>query len=252
MLMEKVVAAAQPVLKGKTIKDIVVGISLIGVELSDGTVGVAYVLRDGLPSGCSVFKYVMDICGKPAEEVADWIITGDENIKRAIAAAVLSAAANDLELADDDTEMPFGMELGPDDTVGMIGYIRPIAQIVQKHCRLIAFDEGLSLHGETEVVYPMDRQPELMPQCDVVILSGTTTINGSIDGLLEMCRDARQIIMFGPSTPMYAEGWKGTGITNLAGAVWDNSKKDEIFRAIAFASGVSELGKYMIKKNVIV
>ena len=42
----------------KTIKDIVIGISLIGVELSDGTVGVAYVLRDGLPSGCSVFRYV--------------------------------------------------------------------------------------------------------------------------------------------------------------------------------------------------
>lgn len=252
MLMEKVVAAAQPVLKGKTIKDIVVGISLIGVELSDGAVGVAYVLRDGLPSGCSVFKYVMDICGKPAAEIADWIITGDENIKRAIAAAVLSAAANDLELADDDTDMPFGMELKSDDVVGMIGYIRPIAQIVQKHCRLVAFDEGLSLHGETEVVYPMDKQAEMMPQCDVVILSGTTTINGTIDGLLEMCKDARQIIMFGPSTPMYAEGWKGTGLTNLAGAVWDNSKKEEIFHAIAFASGVSELGKYMIKKNVIV
>lgn len=252
MLMEKVRASAQPVLEGKTIKDIVVGISLVGVELSDGTVGVSYVLRDGLPSGCSVFKYVMDICGKPAAEIADWIITGDENIKRAIAAAVLSAAANDLDLPADDTDMPFGMELKPDDTVGMIGYIGPIAKIVQQHCKLIAFDEGLSLHGETEVVYPMSRQPELMPQCDVVILSGTTTINGTIDGLLEMCKNARQIIMFGPSTPMYAEGWKGTGITNLAGATWDNSKKDEIFRAISFASGVSELGKYMIKKNVLV
>lgn len=252
MLMEKVVAAAQPVLRDKTVKDLVVGISLIGVELSDGSVGVAYVLRDGLPSGCSVFKYVMDICGKPAAEIAQWSLTGEENIQRAIAAAVLSAAANNLELPPDDTEVPFGMELKPDDTVGMIGLVRPIAKMIKQHCRLIAFDEGLSLHGETVDVYPMNRQAELLPECDIVILSGTTTINGSIDGLLEMCRNARQIIMFGPSTPMYAQGWKGTGVTNLAGATWDNSKKDEIFRAISFASGVSELGKYMIKKNVLV
>lgn len=252
MLMERVVAAAQPVLKEKTVKDIVVGISLIGVELSDGTVGVAYVLRDGLPSGCSVFKYVNEIIGKPADEIAEWILTGDENIRRAIAAAVLSAAANDLELEDEVTEMPFGMELTPDTTVGMIGLVRPIANIIKQHCKLIAFDEGLYLHGERDSIYPMSKQPELLPQCDIVILSGTTTINGTIDELLEMCKDARQIIMFGPSTPMYTEGWKGTGITNLAGATWDNSKKNEIFRAISLGNGVSELGKYMIKKNVLV
>ena len=252
MLMEKVVAASQPVLKDKTIKDIVIGISLIGVELSDGTVGVAYVLRDGLPSGCSVFRYVNEIIGKPAAEIADWVLTGDENIKRAIAAAVLSAAANDLELEDEITEMPFGMELDPDTTVGMIGLVRPIANLVKQNCKLIAFDEGLYLHGERDSIYPMSHQPELLPQCDIVILSGTTTINGTIDGLLEMCSNARQIIMFGPSTPMYKEGWQGTGITNLAGATWDNAKKDEIFRMISLGNGVSELGKYMIKKNVLV
>lgn len=252
MLMERVVAAAQPVLEGKTVKDIVIGISLIGVELSDGSVGVAYVLRDGLPSGCSVFRYVKDIIGQPAAEVADWILSGDENIKRAVAAAVLSAAANDLELENEETEMPFGMELTPETTVGMIGLVRPIANIVKQHCELIAFDEGLYLNGERDSVYPMSKQPELLSQCDIVILSGTTTINGTIDGLLEMCSNARQIIMFGPSTPMYKEGWKGTGITNLAGSTWDNAKKDEIFRMISLGNGVSELGRYMIKKNVLV
>jgi len=252
MLMEKVVSVAQSVLEGKTIKDIVIGISLIGVELSDGTVGVAYVLRDGLPSGCSVFRYVNDIIGRPAIEIADWILTGDENIKKAIAAAVLSAAANELELEDEVTEMPFGMELNSDTTVGMIGLVRPIANIVKQHCKLIAFDEGLYLHGERDSIYPMSKQAELLPECNIVILSGTTTINGTIDELLKMCENARQIIMFGPSTPMYAEGWQGTGITNLAGATWDNSKKNEIFRAISLGNGVSELGKYMIKKNVLV
>lgn len=251
MLMEKIVASAHRVLEGKTIKDIAVGISLIGVELSDGSVGIAYVLRDDLPNGCSVFQYVCDICGKPAEEIAQWAVTGSENVQRAIGTAVLTAASNALTLSDDtSTDYPFNLDFRPTDTVGMIGYIKPVAERIARHCNLVAFDEGLSLHGEKMLVYPMKKQEELLPQCDLVILSGTTTINGTIDHLLELCKNAREIAMVGPSTPMYPEGWKNTGITNLAGALWDNSKKEEIFKAITLACGVSELNRYMIRKNV--
>jgi len=251
MLMNKVLAGAQDALAGKTVKDIVVGISLTGVELSDGSVGIAYVLRDGLPNGCSVFSYVNDVCGKPAAEIAQWAVSGTENVQRAVGTAVLTAASNALELTDDtSTDIPFDLDLKEGDTVGMIGYIRPVAKLIAKQCKLIVFDEGVSLHGGDEMVCPMEQQAEMMPKCDIVVVSGTTTINGSIDSLLDMCKNARQIVMVGPSTPMYPESWKGTGVTGLAGALWDNSKKDEIFRAISLGNGVSELNRYMIKKNV--
>lgn len=251
MLMEQILECARPVLAGKTIKDLVVGISLMGVQLSDGSVGIAYVLRDRLPNGCSVFSYGADACGRPADEIAGWAISGGEDLQRAIGTAVLIAASSSLNLEDDtSTDMPFNLELKKGDTVAMIGCIRPVAEKLAKHCRLIIFDEGVSLHGGAPEICPMERQDELLPQCDVVILSGTTTINGTIDHLMELCKNARQVVMAGPSTPMYPDGWKGTGITNLAGALWNSERKAEIFRAISLGCGVSQLSQYMIKKNV--
>ncbi|MGI6486519.1 MAG: DUF4213 domain-containing protein [Thermoanaerobacterales bacterium] len=48
---------AQPYLKNKKVSDAVIGISLIAVELDNGCIGISYVLREGLDSGCSIFPY---------------------------------------------------------------------------------------------------------------------------------------------------------------------------------------------------
>lgn len=251
MLMQKVLASAMPILTEKTISDIVIGVSLIGVQLSNGSVGVSYVLRASLPNGCSVFPYVQNICGKPACEIAEWIISGKENLQRGIASAVLAAASNELSLPNDiKTEFPFGIDAHIGDTIGMIGYIRSVAKCFGGKFKTIIFDEGLSLHGGDINISPMADQPKLLPSCDIVLLSGTTTINGSVDSIISMCKNAREIVMVGPSTPMYPDGWKGSGITTLAGSLWDNSKKDEIFRKISLACGVSHLGDFIIKKLV--
>lgn len=250
MLMEKVLQAAKPYLDGKSIKDVIIGTSLVGIELSDGTVGISYILGDTRQAGCSAFSLLSDICDKPAYDIAEWTIRGNSNFERSVAAAVLSAASNDLDLPSDlGTDIPFDLEISPNDTVGMIGYIKPIVNAIEPLCkRLIIFDEGLASRGGSDLVVATSEQPTLIPNCDIVLISGTTTINGTIDGLLEMCTGAREIIMVGPSTPMFPEGYKGTCLTGLAGSNWDNSKKDEIFKMISLACGVKNISHLMLKK----
>ncbi len=250
MLMENVLLAAKPYLEGKTIKDIVVGVSLVGIELSDGTVGISYLLGDVRQSGCSAFTLLSDICGKPAFDIAEWTVSGKSNFQRSVAAAVLSAASNDLKLPSDlGTDIPFDLEIRSTDTVAMVGYIKPIVNALEPRCeRLIIFDEGLARRGGSDLVAATSEQAVLIPTCDIVLISGTTTINGTIDDLLTMCTSAREIIMVGPSTPMFPEGYKGTRLTGLAGSNWDNSKKDEIFRMISLACGVKNISHLMQKK----
>lgn len=249
MIMEKVLAAAIPVLGDRTVEELVIGISLIGVKLSDGSVGISYVLRDRLPNGCSMFPKMMSICGSPAVEIAKWCVTGENDIQRSVAAAVLSAGANVLDIPDDlPQEQSFGLDIHPDDMVGMVGYIRDVAQILDKKCKFIAFDKGKELCGQKDWLTPMDQQATLLPKCDIVVLSGSTTINGTIDELLKMCSNAREIIMVGPSTPMYAKGWEGTGVTALAGALWNNEEKEEIFLRITHGAGVQQIKEHMYRK----
>lgn len=250
MLMEKVLCAAKPYLEHKTINDIIIGTSLIGVELSDGTVGVSYILGDARQVGCSTFSLLSDICGKPAYDIAKWTLSGNSNFERSVAAAVLSAASNDLNLPEDvDPDIPFGLEIHPTDTVAMVGYIKSIVNAVEPLCkRLIIFDEGLTARGGSELVVATKDQPLLIPNCDIVLISGTATINGTVDELLEMCTGAREVILVGPSTPMFPEGYKNSRLTGIAGSNWDNSKKDELFKMISLACGVKNIKNLMRKK----
>lgn len=221
MLIGKVFEAAKPYLEGRTIKEAVVGLSLITVQLDNDSIGMSYVLRENLPAGCSVFPYAQEIIGKPAEEIGEWVLSGQEDAKRGIGMAVLTAASSGQNLQDvESADLPFGIKVLSTDRVGMIGYIHPIAVDFKKKAKdVIVFDMGLSLRGSNTVqVYSMEDQPKLLPACDIVVLSGTTMINNTIDELLSMCTNAREIIMVGSSTPMFPEAFKATKVTVLAGA----------------------------------
>jgi uncharacterized protein (DUF4213/DUF364 family) len=253
MIMEKVLSAAQPYLAGKTVRDLVVGITLIGCQLDSGDIGVSYVLHEELPHGCSAFPFVQEAVGKTALEIAEWSVSGQSCLQRSVAASVLAAAACQQDLPDDSEDRPLGIDFKHSDRVCMIGLIRPLAEQISKWVKeMIVFDKGLSMCGNDSMIYPMDRQPELIPTCDVVIISGTTTINHSIDGLLDMCGKAREVVMVGPSTPMFPEGWKGSQLTRLAGSCWNKNHKDQIFQSISRAGGISHMREFMYKKAVAI
>ena len=255
MLIESVLAAAQPFLQGAVVRDAVIGISLLAVELDNGNIGVSYVLREDLESGCSIFPFGQQVIGQDAANIAEWAVSGGDSLQKAIGMAVLGAASQAQPLEDCDApSRPFGVEVRDSDTIGLIGYIAPVAKVLgSKAKEVYIFDKGVSLRGGVKgIVKPMEDQALLLPTCDIVVLSGTTMINDSIDGLLQMCQNAREIIMIGASTPMFPAGFEHTKITVLAGSGWKSSEKNALFKGISLACGISELSAYAIKKSVYV
>lgn len=250
---QQIYDAAVPVLKGRTVTDLVIGISMLAVELDKKDIAVSYVLRDELPGGCSIFSYASRAVGMSAEEVALWFVNGSDDVQRSIGGAVLTAASHALELKDTpESGKPFDVALSEGDTVGMIGNIHPVAmQLKNSGCRMIIFDKGSCKNGnEAENIYPMQMQAELLPKCDVVFLSGTTTINGTAASLIELCSSAREIVLLGSSVPMIPDGFKGTNVSILAGSWWRYEDKDIIFKLISQAAGMKDLSKFAVKKNV--
>ena len=251
-LKERIYQAALPLLKGRTVTDLVIGISMLAVELDGKDLAVSYVLRDNLHGGCSIFGYASGAVGMPAEEVGRWFVTGGDDVQRAIGGAVLTAASYGLDLKDSQDRGPFDVELRPGDTVGMVGNIHPVAMMLKKMgAKLLIFDKGQCARGNAaQDIYPMERQAELLPTCDIVFLSGTTTVNGTIEDLLKQCPKARDIVLVGASVPMIPEGYRDTGVTVLAGSWWDHRDKEEIFRRITRAAGMQGLKEFSVKKNV--
>ena len=252
MLQERILEAARPYLEGRTVTDLVLGIALIGAELDEKNVGVSYMLRDSLPSGCGSFGFARQAIGKDAYEVASLLIEGKDDAQRGLAAAVLSAAchAAPLEFCDDGEETPFGVNIQEGDKLALIGYMAPVAkQFAGKVADTVIFDRGRELAGHDDVT-PCAQQNEILPTCDIVVVSGTSVINRTVEDLLAMCPNAREFVLTGTSTPMFPAAYAGSGVTSLAGTTWKQDAKGEIFRTISLGGGI--MASRALRSNVCV
>jgi uncharacterized protein (DUF4213/DUF364 family) len=50
--------------------------------------------------------------------------------------------------------------------------------------------------------YPASAAVDLLPQADVVAITGTTLVNHTLDGLLRLCQPQATVMVLGPSTPL--------------------------------------------------
>lgn len=88
------------------------------------------------------------------------------------------------------------------------------------------------LQKVTEELWVLERRPRLgdlpaakardiIPKADVVAITGTALINGTMDNLLELCRKDAKVMILGPTTPLTKKWFKynvdiisGTVVTN--------------------------------------
>ncbi len=84
-----------------------------------------------------------------------------------------------------------------------------------------------SLREVCDTVWVLEKRPqagdieaskagEILPRADLVAVTGTTLLNGTLAGLLNDCRPDALVIMIGPTTP-YAKALFECGIDVLAG-----------------------------------
>ena len=243
-LMEKVLQAAEPHIKGKglTVVDGVLGINFVGVQLSNGRTHFIYLMREALPSGDMIFPYGEAMIGMDAWDVAQWALTGAEDMQRSIGVAVLNAASPyyfDCECEDGCQSDEFYSDVDENTVLGVIGFMPPLVKrfghVVKKY---ISFDRAVEMQGSVEgaIVYPMEKQAELLPECDVVTITGTTMINHTTEDIVAMCTGARKILLGGFSLPFYPEAYKGSGISAL-GSLYFTENAHELFKPMSLGAG---------------
>jgi len=247
MILEQVYETAKKTLDGKTICDVRVGLGLMAVEIDNDLVGVTYVLRNEIGHSCGLLPQAGSLLGMKATEVAQWAIDGKNPLRNAMGLAVLNAAADFENLQQihpsQDADAVFSIEIRESDSIGIIGHIGPVInRLSNKNNPLFIFERDAA--KETPGVYPESAQPDLLPKCQVIFVTSSTLINGTLESLLPHCSNAREIVMVGSSTPLYPEAFRNSGVTVLSGTRWLPSEKNAILAGISQCAGIKQLMPY--------
>jgi len=213
MIIDELVEIVLPRCGGKAIADVRIGLGYTSVRLADGGCGLAYTFRGEIPPGCNVILEAGSLAGRPAAEIVEWAAR-----LRSIEASVGVATLNALIPVPDEAQVAdivANLEAGPDDVVGMVGYFGPVVKKLRKRVARVLVFERTSTAAEG--LLPDWAAPKLLPECNIAIVSATTIINRTLDGLLAHCKRAREVVLLGPTTPMLPGFFARRGVTMLSG-----------------------------------
>ncbi len=103
-------------------------------------------------------------------------------------------------------------ERGRGKNVALIGHFPFISKLREAVGQLWVIEQRPA-EGE----YPASAAADLLPQAEVVAITGTALMNQTLDGLLALCRPGSTVMILGPSTPLSPILFK-YGVTILSGA----------------------------------
>lgn len=91
---------------------------------------------------------------------------------------------------------------------------------------------------------PAEAAGEVIPQADVVAISGTTLMNRTFDDLIALCRPDALVLVLGPSTPLSPLLFE-YGVEVLSGAVVENI--DAVLRAVGQGANFRQVHRHGVR-----
>jgi len=244
-LRKRLIDILEPSCEGHLIRDVRIGLGYTAVQLDDGRTGVAYTLGREILGGCTAFAGKRPIAGSSAIQALHYL-DSDGLVESALGLAAANAVANAAPSQGVKDDILKSVQLFPSDVVAMVGFFGPlVAEIQGRVAELEIFEEhtGLLPH-----VRCSSEAVSAIPRCDVAFLTSTSIINDTIDELLEAAQYCREVVLLGPSTPLVAEAFEGTGATWLSGIAVNDA--DGLLRLVSEGGGTRLFKPFVTKWNI--
>lgn len=193
MIVDDLLAEVRPALAERAIVDVRIGLGYTAVLLDDGGCGLAGTLTEGAYGCCTLLVQAGELIGKPAVEVAEWILSCDP-VASSVAMATLNAALN-----RHGEPGPSPLDALPVDgvSVGMVGYFAPLVSELRRRASALHIFERSPVSAE---VHPDWAAERLLPTCDVVLITSLALVNKTLDHLLQLAEG--EVALIGPTTPL--------------------------------------------------
>jgi len=236
------------------LEDVRIGLLYTGVKLSSGHGGVAYTFIEEtapfLHEICLSIKE--DISGRSLREAAK-LASSWNLIEASIGVAALNAASSIVFEKEADRYRFSNIDVTDlvkkDDKVVMIGLFKPIIPGILKKTDNLVVIERCPIKMEGMEILPDFAAEYTVPNADVVIATGSTLVNKTLDRLLELGKNAREFILLGPTASVIPGPLFKRGVTAIMGAHVTNV--DLMLKVVSEAGGTRRLLSTCAKKFAI-
>ena len=215
-----------------TPKEIRIGVFYTGVVLSSGHAGMSYTPVQEIPEAvcCPRSHAKMPAAGellnKQITELMDYAL--DDNVLKAAVGMATINALSDVLLSDNACRYKpsaYGnalelVDITGNDTVAMVGaftpFIKKISEITEK---LFVIEKNPRVIGKDDTfkIESADRLEEIIPQANILIITGVTLINHTLGPILDLAEKANEIVVVGPTASVYPEPLFKRGVTVMGG-----------------------------------
>lgn len=246
-----------------TLERVVFGLFFTGVKLSNGKGGLSYTPLKALsgavccPSSAAAMPTSGKLVGKNVKHFLNDMFS-ESALKKTLGIAVINALANTYwSKGKLDKSYIIEKNLDPIDKIEIeesthtvvVGALIPYIKMLIKNNRnfsILELDPTTLKPHELKYHVPSERASEVVSIADYLIITGTTLINDTLEGLLELAKPGAKIIVVGPTVSMMPEAFFRRKVTYLGGV--EVTDPDKLLDIISEAgSGYHFFNKYAEK-----
>jgi uncharacterized protein (DUF4213/DUF364 family) len=210
-----------------------IGLFFTGVKLDTGAVGACATPLRSIPEAvcCPSSAMAMPFPGKlRGRQVRDLLRETDaaSGIRRAVGVATMNALADVCweRHATRGVELRSGVDaydasaIQPGENVVVVGAFVPFLKSLKRarqQFTVLEMDPATLKPDELPYFRPADQADAVLPSADVVLITGTTLVNDTLEHLLGLCRPAARVVVVGPMVGLLPDAFLRRGVDVLGG-----------------------------------
>lgn len=236
----------------EVVAEVRIGLVYTGVSLSGGHAGVAYTPTCELAE-CPVLASAGNIAGKSARNLMGMALS--PNLVEAAVGVATVNALSQIAFERNPEKYVFSSTnvsdlIQPKDKVAMVGYFGPlIPKILEKTRKLYVLEKRKIEDDRIRFSSPSEIS-EVLSFSNVVLISGSTLVNKTVNRILENIANAREVILLGPTASVTPQPFFDRGVTAVMGVKITDSEK--MLKVIGEAGGTRQLLSTCAKKTALV
>jgi uncharacterized protein (DUF4213/DUF364 family) len=159
--------------------------------------------------------------GRPALDLAREAL-GENGIRRAVGIAAMNALADTCwrHRPHPEAELRLGIdafdatEIRPGDNVVVVGAFVPfLRELKRRHQPFLVLEQDPATLKADELPFfrPAEEAGTVVPQADVLLITGTTLINDTLEELLGLAKPTARVTMVGPTVSLLPDAFLRRG-----------------------------------------